>query len=80
MLINKGGPEWSIIDYGHCRRGKAHFDKIGRNNMYIVMGYNGHTLSPISDPFIVEKNGCIRYINYSIDESTPKSRRDIFSL
>lgn len=67
MLINKGGPEWSIIDYGHCRRGKAHFDKIGRNNMYIVMGYNGHTLSPISDPFIVEKNGCIRYINYSID-------------
>lgn len=63
VLVNKGGPEWTIIDYGHAKRNKVFFDKMGRNIMYIVMGYNGHTITPISDPFIVEKDGSIRYIH-----------------
>lgn len=67
MLVNQGGPEWSIIDYGHYKRGKAVFKKMGRNNMYIVMGYNGQTVTPISDPFILEKDGTIRYISADED-------------
>lgn len=63
--------QWAILDFGEMKRGKAHFENMGRNMMYIVMGYNGKTLVPISNPFILEDNGDIRYIRF--DDSSYKS-------
>ena len=53
---------WEILDFGTIKHGKAHFNKMGRDIQYIVLGYNGKSLVPISNPFILEKNGSIRYV------------------
>jgi hypothetical protein len=65
--------QWAILDFGEFKRGKAHFHNMGRNMMYIALGYNGTALVPISSPFILEDNGDIRYIRF--DDSTFKSVR-----
>lgn len=65
--------QWAILDFGEFKRGKAHFHNMGRNMMYIALGYNGKALVPISSPFILEDNGDIRYIRF--DDSTFKSVR-----
>ena len=54
--------QWEIVDFGKIIHGKAHFNKMGRDIQYIVLGDNGNNLVPISHPFILEKNGSIRYI------------------
>ncbi len=58
-----GGPEWNILDFGKIRRGKAHFKNMGRNMLYIALGFNGDMLVPISNPFILHTNGRIEYVN-----------------
>ena len=65
--------QWAILDFGEFKRGKAHFHNMGRNMMYIALGYNGTALVPISSPFILEDNGDIRYIRF--EDSTFKSVR-----
>ena len=35
---------------------------MGRNILYIVLGYNGHKLIPVSCPFILNKRGEIEYV------------------
>ena len=62
MLTNQGGPHYTILDFGRVRHHKAHFTQIGRNILYIALGYDGKRLIPVSDPFIIEKSGCVRYI------------------
>lgn len=56
------GSDWSIVDYGYLKDGKAHFSKMGRNVLYIAMGYDGRNLRPISRPFILHTNGNLEYI------------------
>ena len=63
--------QWEVLDIGKVRHGKAHFDKMGRDIQYIVLGYKGQSLVPVSYPFILEKNGSIRYI--VCDESNLRS-------
>lgn len=62
MFDPSGSNGWNIIDYGSVRKGKACFSRIGRNILYIVLGYNGRSLHPISYPFILHTDGSIRYI------------------
>lgn len=62
MVVNNGGPQWKILDYGFLKRGKAGFRNIGRNVLYIVLGYDGHDLVPISSPFIIHKSGKVDYV------------------
>ena len=54
--------DWSIVDFGYHKRGKAYFSKMGRNVMYIALGFNGKELIPISKPFVLHKDGSIEYI------------------
>ena len=61
--------DWSVLDFGEVKRGKAHFRNMGINNMYIALGYDGRTLSPISDPFVLDKDGSVRFIT-GTQEST----------
>lgn len=54
--------DWSIVDFGYHKRGQAYFSKMGRNVMYIALGFNEKELIPISKPFILHKDGSIEYI------------------
>ena len=54
--------DWSVVDYGILRRGKALFHDMGRNILYIALGYNGNDLVPISKPFILHTDGSLEYV------------------
>ena len=56
------GSDWSIVDFGHLKERKAHFSRMGRNVLYLAMGYDGNSLRPISRPFILHTNGEVEYI------------------
>ena len=58
-VFNGNSTDWFVVDYGTLRKGKAEFKNMGRNVLYIAMGYDGNGLVPISHPFIVHKNGNI---------------------
>lgn len=62
MSINNSGPQWKILDFGEIKRSKAYFRKMGRNMLYIVLGFNGKNLVPISLPFILNKDGNVEYV------------------
>jgi len=60
------GPEpdgWKIVDFSKIRHGKAVFNDMGREVMYLVLGYDGGSLIPVSDPFILRKDGSMEYIS-----------------
>ena len=62
MAVNAGGPQWKVLDFGTLRRGKARFKNMGREMLYIALGYDGRKLIPISRPFILHKSGVVEYI------------------
>lgn len=55
---------WYILDFGKIKHKKACFKKMGRNMQYIAMGYYGRNLVPISEPFILHKDGSIEMIHF----------------
>lgn len=61
-LASNNGPRWFFLDFGIVKRGKACFKKMGRELLYIAMGYDGENIIPITDPFVINKDGNIRYI------------------
>ena len=62
---------WRVLDFGTVRRGKAHFEKMGRNMLYIALDYDGVAFTPISNPFILHPNGDVEYI--TCDNSSHRS-------
>ena len=62
MAVNAGGPQWKVLDFGMIKKGKACFRNVGRNVLYVVLGYNGTGLVPVSNPFILHKNGLVEYV------------------
>lgn len=63
MVVNAGGPQWNILDFGRMRHGKACFKNMGRNMLYIALGFDGKSLVPISRPFILHKNGSVELLH-----------------
>ena len=63
MVTNSYGPNWKVLDFGKLKRGKAFFKNMGRNMLYIVLGFDGNELVPISYPFILDKSGQIVYVD-----------------
>lgn len=59
---------WNVVDFGIVKDKVAHFKQMGRNVVYIVLGYNGKGLIPISEPFILTKDDSIHYLNSNQDE------------
>lgn len=72
MAVNSGGPQWKVLDLGTLKRGKAHFKNMGREMLYIALGYDGRKLIPISRPFILHKSGAVEYID-NPDDSNAKT-------
>lgn len=60
--FNGNSTDWFVLDYGTLSKGKAEFKNMGRNVLYIALGYDGNGLVPISHPFILHKNGDIETI------------------
>lgn len=54
--------DWNIIDYGIYNKERAEFKKMGRNMLYIVLGYDGNGVVPVSHPFILDRGGKITYL------------------
>ncbi len=65
MVANGGGPQWRVLDYGKLKRGKVCFKNMGRNMLYIILGFDGDRLIPISSPFILDKKGNISFVDYN---------------
>lgn len=72
-MFNGQVSDWNVLDFGKIKHGKAYFKNMGCNMMYIVLGFNGFQLKPISKPFILDKAGNLVFIN---DEET----KDICSI
>ncbi len=66
-IRNQGGPQWNIMDFSRVRRGKACFHNMGREVLYIALGYDGSSLVPVSDPFMLKKDGTLEFIHYDRD-------------
>lgn len=62
MAVNSGKPDWKVLDRGLLKGSKACFKNMGRNMLYITLGYDGKELIPISRPFILEKSGKVEYV------------------
>ena len=54
---------WQIVDFGVMKHGKATFHDMGREVLYQIQGYDGNALIPISEPFILHKDGSIEYVS-----------------
>jgi hypothetical protein len=52
---------WTPVDLGMIKWRKARFNNVGQRIAYIVMGYDGEKLVPISEPFILDHYGNINY-------------------
>lgn len=59
---------WIPVHYGTVRGGKARFKDMGRNIMYVIMGFDGTGLVPISEPFLLKSSGDIEYIKFDLDK------------
>lgn len=74
--------QWDMLDFGKLNGKKAYFTKIARDHIYLVWGYNGSNLVPISDPFIIRSNGNIEYLipdnskttTISLERKNPKRK------
>lgn len=60
--FNGHASDWTLIDYGEIKKGTVVFKNMGRNILYIALGYNGNELVPIYWPFIIHKDGQIEFI------------------
>lgn len=59
--------KWALVDYGEIKNRKAHFENMGRNIVYLVMGYDGRRLIPVSDPFILHTDGEVESLAANLD-------------
>ena len=57
---------WTIVDFGKIAKGQACFEKMGREVMYIALWYNGKGLIPITEPFILHKDGHLEFMDASM--------------
>ncbi len=57
---------WQVVDLGKLDRGSARFHDMGREVLYVILGYDGNQLIQITDPFILHKDESLEYIDTDI--------------
>ena len=60
-----GGPDlsdWKIVDFGVMKGRKAYFKNMGREVLYLALGYDGNKLIPLDNPFILHKDGSLEFV------------------
>ena len=63
-------PGWKIVDFGVIKGKKALFKNMGREVLYLALGYDGNSLIPLDNPFILHKDGSLEFILYDTVKST----------
>lgn len=53
---------WEVVDFGSVNNNCAKFTNVGRGIAYLVLGYDGTKLFPVSHPFLLKKNGELEYL------------------
>ncbi len=53
---------WQIQDFGRLKGNKAYFQNMGKEIAYLVFGYDGRELKPISSPFLLHWDGSVEYV------------------
>ena len=66
-IFNGYFSDWSIVDWGVARLGKARFHDMGVNVLYCVFGVTENGYEALSDPFILQKDGSVNYIRPDLD-------------
>lgn len=61
--VHRDEHPWQIVDLGVMKHGKAMFHDMGREVLYQIQGFDGNGLIPISEPFILHKDGSIEYVS-----------------
>jgi hypothetical protein len=59
LCVFNGG-EWKAVHWAEVRDGKATFDRMGRNIVYLPAFHDGEQLIPAAPPLIVTKEGSVR--------------------
>lgn len=62
-----GNDDWKPISWGRAKFGKAKFLNMGRRAMYLVKGYVGGSLEPVSYPFFLDDFGHVEYVGLGKD-------------
>ncbi len=55
--------DWEVLDCAKRKKDFVRFENVGRNNLYIIQGYNGDKLIEITSPFILQLNGTVQFID-----------------
>ena len=55
--------DWIPVYYGNIKSGKVTFKSMGRNILYTVGIWEKDKIVPVGDPFIIQDDGSIRYLN-----------------
>lgn len=61
--------DWNMVDFGLIKNGIAYFNQMGTNIVYLIWGYDGSELIPVSEPFILNQEGHIHYLKADSDSS-----------
>lgn len=56
---------WRPIQWGSIEKDKVIFENMGADIMYLVGSYHNNRIHPISEPFILMKDGCTKFITDS---------------
>lgn len=59
--------QWTPVCYGIQERNKCQFKGIGKGIVYLPIYYNEQGIHPISDPFLLDLQGNIKYLNADIN-------------
>ena len=76
------GAVWTLLDVSPIKKGKVTFQKMGRNILYFILGYDGKMLIPVSAPLIIHKDGSIETVNFNLssyETETITIRRKYYS-
>ena len=67
---------WTPVAWAEIRNGKASFKSVGINVLYIAGLYDGVSVIPIGDPFVLEASGKVNYFKANLSN---KESADILS-
>ncbi len=66
-----GDQDWTPISFGKVKNGKVHYDRLGRNILYLPFFYSDRgAITPIGNPFVIVPSGKTIQINVDYKKKT----------
>lgn len=59
---------WKPVYWGELKSGKAYFERMGRDQVYLAGIYQDGIITPVSDPFILRPDGSVHYLTADTDQ------------